>query len=213
VATSKEANGYPFAAALRVVPAARAQYGLGEYSFLELSNKSHLRDALASDALEGIVARALAETSGPLWIASGQAGGVPYHVFSAFRGRLRFLDFWGLATNELLPCVADRVRHTRVGLTISLDLVMQNAADFERRCGVPSPDIVFNTSLRAGTRKQLEGYGYAVVYFQSGSLKSFAAPDSHFVGGTRMDTYIAVKRELAARLGLGYREVHWDIHG
>jgi hypothetical protein len=213
LAKSKEANGYPLVAATRVVPAARARYALGKYSFLELANKSHLRDALVSEELKRIIQQALAKKRAPLWLASGQAGAVPYHVFQAFPGQLRFIDFWGLTTAELLPCVAGRARHTPLGLTISLDMLFQNLAEIEDRCKVPVPDIIFNNSLRAATRKQLEGYGYRVVYFQKGAMRSFQAADSEFVGGTHMDTYIAVRRELADSLQLSYREVRWDIAG
>ncbi len=212
LALGKEANGYPLVAALRVVPAARQAYALGGYSFLELANKSHLRDAVASEELKIIVAKALKRRT-TLWLASGQAGAIPYDVFSTFPNKLHFIDFWGLTTAELLPCVKDKVHSSRLGLTLSMATLFSDAARIEEKCGVPTPDIIFNTSLRVGTRRQLEGFGYRVVYFQGGAMPSFRDPHSGFEGGTRMDTYIAVRQSLADDLDLRYHELRWDFGG
>ena len=84
------------AAARKVVTAARAEYGLQSYPFLELANKSHLRDAILAEELKRLVKQVATITPGKIWIASGQAGGAPYHLFSAFPDKLRFIDFWGL---------------------------------------------------------------------------------------------------------------------
>ncbi len=102
LARSGGANGYPIAAAAKVIPKAQEQYGLQAYPFIELANKSHLRDALLSEELKRVVSQVVSQLPGKVWIASGQAGGVPYHVFSAFPDRLRFVDFWGLTTAEVI---------------------------------------------------------------------------------------------------------------
>jgi hypothetical protein len=81
-----------------------------------------------------------------------------------------------------------------------------------RDCGVPLADIVFNTGLRAGTRRGLEQRGYKVIYFQHGAMPSYPG-DSWLRGGTSIDAYIAVRRALAERLNLRYREVRWDLAG
>ena len=71
---------------------------------------------------------------------------------------------------------------------------------------------MFNTGLRSGTKKGLEARGYRVVYFQRGAMPSFAEPGL-LRGGTSMDAYIAVRRELADKLHLRYREVRWSLAG
>jgi len=206
-------NGYPLTAALKVVPAARADYGLANYSFLELANKSHLRDALLAEELKRVVGQVAAVTPGKIWLASGQAGGAPYHLFSAFPGKLRFIDFWGLTNSEARPCLPERkLKHSSLGVALTPELLYQHRDDVLKNCGVPQADIVFNTGLRKGTRRGLEQRGYAVVYFQSGAMPNYSEP-SWLRGGTSVDAYIAVRRELAERLQLQYREVRWNLTG
>ncbi|MEI9950738.1 MAG: hypothetical protein WDO74_17610 [Pseudomonadota bacterium] len=207
------ANGYPLAAARKVVPAARAEYGLSSYPFLELANKSHLRDALLAEELKRIVKQVATITPGKIWIASGQAGGAPYHLFSAFPNKLRFIDFWGLTNSEARPCLpARKLKHSSLGVALTPELLYQYRDVVLRDCGVPMADIVFNTGLRGSTRRGLEQKGYAVIYFQHGAMPSYADP-SWLRGGTKIDAYIAVRKELAERLQLEYREVGWTISG
>lgn len=213
LARSGGTNGYPITAALKVVPAAREQYQLQNYSFLELSNKSHLRDALLAEELKRVVDKVASVTPDKVWIASGQAGGVPYHTFRAFPDKLRFIDFWGLTDATALPCVPpSAVRHSSLGVALSPELMFKYRAAILRDCGVPMADIVFNTNLHAGTRKGLEARGYRVVYFQRGKMPSFSE-QGLLRGGTAIDAYIAVRSELVERLQLEYREVRWTIAG
>jgi hypothetical protein len=210
---SGSANGYPLVAALKLVPKARAAYALQRYSFLELANKSHLRDALLAEELKRIVALVERDTPGKVWLASGQAGAVPYDVFSAFPDRLRFVDFWGLTTNEVTRCIPPKkLKHSALGVATTPELVFEYRAAIERDCGVPLADIVFNTSLHAGTKKGLEARGYRVVYFQRGAMPNFAEP-GFLRGGTSIDAYIAVRRALADKLHLEYKEVRWALSG
>ena len=206
-------NGYPLAVALKVVPVARAQYGLSSYPFLELANKSHLRDAILAEELIRVVQRVATVTPGKIWLASGQAGGAPYHLFSAFPGKLRFIDFWGLTSSEARPCLpARRLKHSSLGVALSPELLYEHRDVVLRDCGVPMADIVFNTGLRAGTRRGLEQRGYTVVYFQHGAMPSYAG-SSWLRGGTSIDAYIAVRRELAEQLRLQFHEIRWDLAG
>ena len=206
-------NGYPLTAARTVVPAARAEYGLANYPFLELANKSHLRDALLAEELKRVVKQVATITPGKIWIASGQAGGAPYHLFSAFPDKLRFIDFWGLTNSEARACLpARKLKHSSLGVALTPELLYQYRDVVLRDCGVPMADIVFNTGLRAGTRRGLEQRGYTVVYFQHGAMPSYSG-DSWLRGGTSIDAYIAVRRELAERLQLQYREIRWTLSG
>jgi len=207
------ANGYPLTAARKVVPAARAAYGLAGYPFLELANKSHLRDALLAEELKRVVKQVATITKGKIWLASGQAGGAPYHLFSAFPDKLRFIDFWGLTNSEARPCIpARKLRHSSLGVALSPELLYQYRDVVLRDCGVPMADIVFNTGLRAATRRGLEQRGYTVVYFQNGAMPNYSEA-SWLRGGTSIDAYIAVRRELAEQLQLQYREVRWTLTG
>lgn len=209
LARSGGANGYPLPAALRVVPAVKREYALGAYPFIELANKSHLRDALLAEELKRVVVRVASEIPGKIWIASGQAGAVPYHVFSAFPDKLRFIDFWGLTSSEVIPCIPrSKLRHSSLGVAASPELLFQYRAAIWRDCHVPLADIVFNTGLREGTRRGLEARGYRVIYFQHGPMPN-GAEDGILRGGTSLDAYIAVQRELADKLGLRYHELRW----
>jgi len=213
LAHSGGANGYPLPAALKVVPAARAEYGLSGYPFLELANKSHLRDAILAEELKRVVTQVATIIPDKIWLASGQAGGAPYHLFSAFPDKLRFIDYWGLTSSEARPCLPERkLKHSSLGVALTPELLYQYRNVVLRKCGVPMPDIVFNTNLRASTRRGLEERGYMVVYFQRGAMPSYAVP-GYLRGGSNMDAYIAVRRELAERLQLQYREVSWKLAG
>jgi hypothetical protein len=206
-------NGYPLAAARKVVPAARAEYGLQSYPFLELANKSHLRDAILAEELKRLVKQVATITPGKIWIASGQAGGAPYHLFSAFPDKLRFIDFWGLTNSEARPCLpARKLKHSSLGVALTPELLYQYRDVVLRDCGVPMADIVFNTGLRTGTRRGLEQRGYTVIYFQHGAMPSYSEP-GWLRGGTSIDAYIAVRREIAERLQLQYREIRWNLAG
>lgn len=213
LARSGGTNGYPLNAALKVVPAAKAQYALDGYPFIELANKSHLRDALLSEELKRVVEQVRRENPDKIWLASGQAGAVPYHVFRAFPDQLRFIDFWGLTSSEAIPCIPQsKLKHSSLGVAASPELMFEYRDAIWRDCHVPQADIVFNTGLRSGTKKGLEARGYRVVYFQRGAMPSFAEPGL-LRGGTSMDAYIAVRRELADKLHLRYREVRWSLAG
>ncbi len=207
------ANGYPLAAALKVVPAARAEYGLSNYPFLELANKSHLRDALLAEELKRVVTQVATVIPGKIWLASGQAGGAPYHLFRSFPGKLRFIDFWGLTNSEARPCLpARKLKFSSLGVALSPELLYKYRDVVLRDCGVPMADIVFNTGFNAGTRRGLEQRGYTVIYVQRGAMPNYADP-SWLRGGTSVDAYIAVRRELAQRLQLQYREISWNLAG
>jgi len=213
LAHNGSANGYPLAAAIKVVPKARAEYHLQRYSFIELANKSHLRDAVLSEELKRVVSLVEKDVPRKIWLASGQAGAVPYDVFPAFPDRLRFIDFWGLTTDEVIPCLPPaKLKHSALGVAASPELIFEYRDVIARDCGVPMADIVFNTSLHAGTKRGLEARGYRVVYFQRGAMPNFSEP-SFLRGGTSMDAYIAVRKELAEKLNLKYKEVRWAISG
>jgi hypothetical protein len=207
------ANGYPLPAALSVVRAVRAQYGLERYSSLELTNRSHLRDALLSEVISPVVEELVKESDEPIWIASGQAGAVPYHVFRRYPAHLRFLDLWALTTTEAVRCLPQgRLRHSTYGVAIPLELIHEHREALESQCRVPMPHVIFNTGLRPATRETLEKMGYRIVYYQEGAMPSFK-DSSSFNGRTRMDAYVAVREDIAARLKLGYRALTWDIRG
>ena len=95
---------------------------------------------------------------------------------------------------------------------MSPELLYQYRDVVLRDCGVPMADIVFNTGLRAATRRGLEQRGYTVVYFQNGAMPNYSEA-SWLRGGTSIDAYIAVRRELAEQLQLQYREVRWTLTG
>jgi hypothetical protein len=195
-----------------VGPAARALHdtGNGRYSFAETATP-HLRDGLALAALLPIVARATEASDEPVVLASGQAGMIPYHVFSEFYGQVRFVDLYSLTTNEIDPCLPERDEgHSKWGVLISLDWMIEHAETIERVCGIPKPHIVYNSGAKRANLVKLEKSGYKIVYVQKG--RDQLSRDQGFVRNNDvLDYHIGVRADLAAQLGLRKKTYRYKL--
>jgi hypothetical protein len=147
------------------------------FTFSELANRAHRRDARLLGPLLGLVRRLKPTEEEPIYLMSGQAGMVPYYVFREFYGRARFIDLYTLTTPEILPCVPSRHRKREIqGVQISSGYVIDHADEMAAACSARRPHIVFSTG-RCPSYLDKRGY------------------DCFYQGPRGMDAFVAVDRE------------------
>ncbi len=184
-----------------------------ELPFLELATRATWRDAILAEELKRVVTQVATVTPGKIWLASGQAGGAPYHLFGAFPHKLRFIDFWGLTNSEARPCLpARKLKHSSLGRRVDPRALVpvpgRRVAGLRRALA----DIVFNTGLRAGTRRGLEQRGLHGDLLSARRHAQLLRPKLAARRHERRRLH-RVRRELAERLQLEYRERSWTIAG
>jgi hypothetical protein len=152
-----------------------------DFSFSELANRAHRRDARLLGPLLTLMRRLKPTEQAPITLMSGQAGMVPYYVFHEFYGRARFIDLYALTTPEILPCIPSRHRDFKLqGVHVSPGYVIDHADDMDAACGVERPHVVFSTGR---CPSYLEKRGYECFY----------------EGPRGMDAFVAVDRETLKR--------------
>lgn len=152
-----------------------------DFSFSELANRAHRRDARLLGPLLGLLRRLKPTEKDPIYLMSGQAGMVPYYVFREFYGKARFIDLYTLTTPEILPCVPSRHRKRKVqGVHVSPGYIIDHADEMRAACGARRPHIVFSTGR---CPSYLGKRGYDCVY----------------QGPRGMDAFVAVDRETLRR--------------
>lgn len=170
------------------------------YSLLGLG-AGHIRDAFVLQKLLPIVDGAVHKRHGPLYLMSGQAGMVPFYVFSRYFGRVRFIDLWSITTRNLDHCLPRSTnRHTRIGIPVPIAWFFAHADEIRRRCGVPKPAVIFNTGVPSGTLAALRRWGYTIAYTQRGDMARISDPHPRR-RGVSMAYYIAVQTDLWKKLG------------
>jgi hypothetical protein len=148
---------------------------LDKYAFSELANKAHRRDAKLLGVLMDLVRHARPTPENPLYLMSGQAGMVPFHVFKEFFGSVRFIDLYSLTAPELLACVPPSARFPQIhGVRIGASYVIDHADDMDEACGVRRPHIVFSVGPFP---KYLRNRGYERAYQGPRDLEAFVAAD------------------------------------
>lgn len=134
------------------------------FAFSELANRAHRRDAKLLAPLLDIVRRARPTPARPLYLMSGQAGMVPYHVVREFYGSVRFIDLYGLTTPEVLPCIPSEHRVNQLqGIRISPTFVVEHGSEMKGDCHGARPHVVYSTGrfpdylIKRGYRKLYQG--------------------------------------------------------
>jgi hypothetical protein len=154
-----------------------------DFSFSELANRAHRRDARLLGPLLTLLRRLKPTADDPIYLMSGQAGMVPYYVFREFHGKVRFIDLYALTTPEILPCIPSRHRKHQVqGIRLSAGYVIDHADDMDEACGARRPHIVFST-------------GRFPEYLSKRGYERF------YQGPAGMDAFVAVDRDTLRRRG------------
>lgn len=199
---------------LPIVKKIRTRAG-DDFSFIELTNKVHARDAVTAVRLREIVGRAHLHLGRPVTILSGQAGMVAYHTFTEHYPNARFYDLWNITNNELLLCLGKApFQPSILGTAHDLNQVFDLLAKNHEKCGMPDlPDIYFNEYLATAHRRAFEPHGYVVVYNQTGPVRN-AKKEAWIPSHNISDGHIVMRRELARALGLEpiHRPWVWDLN-
>lgn len=179
-----------------------------DFSPIELANKIHERDAATLSRFLPIVDRALSQSNRPLWIVTGQAGMMGYHLMSREFGKAKLMDLWSLTTRDLHDCLPrGMVSGTRLGDLIDLERYLMDATDIQKSCGLPPPDIYYNECIDDAGKRMLARFGYRVLYDQLGEVQDIEGsqllPRRIAACGS-----FAVREALANALGLG-AETDW----
>jgi len=152
-----------------------------EYSFSELANRAHRRDARLLGPLLSLLRRLKPTADDPIYLMSGQAGMVPYYVFREFHGRVRFIDLYALTTPEILPCIPSRHRkHEVQGIRLSAGYIVDHADEMDEACGARRPHIVFSTGRFP---EYLSKRGYERFYQGPAGMDAFVAVDRDTLRG------------------------------
>lgn len=159
------------------------QPNVADFSFSELANRAHRRDARLLGPLLTLMRRLEPSEQAPITLMSGQAGMVPYYVFREFYGRARFIDLYSLTTPEILPCIPSRHRKRKIqGVHISPGYVIDHADEMDAPCGAARPHIVFSTGR---CPSYLEKRGYECFYEGPRGLDAFVAVDRDTLRSSR----------------------------
>jgi hypothetical protein len=159
------------------------------YAWFERQNRVHLRDTTFIEPLVLVIDALKPHVDGPVTVASGQAGMVPYYVFQKEYGDAELIDVRGLATDTLSRCPGlEPTGPLGMGYGLSETLALWFA--HEKQCGVPKPDVIyglddFPPELRAD---------YQLVHQQRGR----SVTHSSFLPGELVPAreFIAVRKDL-----------------
>jgi hypothetical protein len=167
------------------------------FSFFELANRVHLRDALFLPHVEAAADSVLAQQA-TVTVMSVQGGMVPYHLARPRFGRLRFIDMGGLASRDFSDCpVLEQNPNARGagGISMTDAFYLEHMDEFRGRCGIPIPDLYYNIDDREGTlAKALEATGrFKVVYRQHTNV---CAPGTMCPRSVQGDMVLGMRTDL-----------------
>ncbi|HEX4952598.1 MAG TPA: hypothetical protein VF017_04280 [Thermoanaerobaculia bacterium] len=167
----------------------------------ERGNLLRWRDVQALEQLHRLLDRLLPALERPVSILSGQMGMVAYHTARRHPGAVRFVDRYGLVSRDLTDCPVTRhVPRGPLGLLLTPARFHSLQQELEARCGLAPPDVIFDLFAERGSLRYLERAGYFVTFEQRGRVPP--ALDGFRRQAFRAEQFIAVRRDLAERLGL-----------
>lgn len=171
--SARESMGRPIWVTWQVLPTIEANAGARDFTWVELTNKPHGRDAIFLKELDPVIDRLVA-SEGKISILSVQAGMVMYYLAQRHYGKIEFVDQAGLVSRHYDPLVEElEIPHARLGLAWSL---ADSLAIGEFREGPEfHPDVVFD--LYTGARNAARRNGYVVIFEQDGSFLSSYTPE------------------------------------
>ena len=184
----------------------------GNFSPVEYGNRVHMRDTVTIARLMPVLERIVAASPGrPIWIMTGQAGIMPYKVMSHYFGRVKLQDLWSLTSRDLYDCFPKgSIVSGAAGSGIAVESALRQLQDHGSQCGIPMPDVYYNEGLTSDMRNVLERYGYLLIYEQGGTIHA-SRESTFFPSSVEACGHFAVRRELAARLGISPLETEdWN---
>jgi hypothetical protein len=192
----------PIRTALGVDSRLAEERGGMDFSIAEFAGTPHMRDTMMVPVMLDILAKIEPTADEPVYIASGQGGMIPFHVFKQYFGRAHFLDLFSLTSPELARCLRGSINsRDAYGTAIRLDRVL-DAEQMKQDCGLPQPTIFFSNRLRKHMSRLFRERGYVVLYHHQGMLYGNRQ-------GYNLEAFIAVERSVATRHGLTPKR--WDF--
>ena len=185
---ARSSTGMPYWAYATTFPGK----GNAQYSFLETSNRVHLRDIPVLDRMDSSISRLL---PGPITIMSAQMGMVPYFLSMKYFGKVSYIDIRALTTRHFTQCsLSSALPRGRGGLGMTYDYFFRHSTEFAQSCHVPPPDIIYDLDYRDGAIEDLKKAGYRIVYMQVGKIQS----GSRWFPGADIpsDQFIAIRGDL-----------------
>lgn len=205
-----KSNGRPIWTTPGIRAQVDARIGDRGFSWFEVANVVHLRDAPVTAAmLELVEAIRAKHPERKVVFMSTQAGMVTYHVAQKHFGEIRYLDTCSLATRDFLACAPawNLLDDMRFGMTLSYETYFGNQARINTACGTPRPDIVFAVTPTRDI-PVLKEHGYTIYYEQKGPIRGKKTSFNMFPS----DQFVAVDTKLLKEIGLAKKDRYvWDI--
>lgn len=195
----EEGHSRPLWTALQVPALFRKHIGSNDFSPVELLNKVHLRDAVTLARLFPVMDRLLAaHPERPIWVVSGQAGMLGYHLMARYFGRVKLLDLWSLTTRELYDAFPEgTVSRGLAGSSIGFESALAQL----QRVGGPLPEVYYGECLTESMRHVLPASGYVILFEQGGTVH--VNRDRRFITSTTQACgHFAVRQDLVESLHL-----------
>jgi hypothetical protein len=213
-------DGQPLWTMKRVFKRAEKRLGADTFARVELLNQIHRRDAFTTHALLPIADAVVAHVKKrPVYVMTGQAGMIAYHLASRHFRRVVILDLWSLTDRQLIDCFPPgTVPIGKWGTFFGAYPLSEHEA-VTARCGLPLPDIYYNEALLPSMQALLERLGYEVVYHQFGHIGypgavgydalsdqvgrvGYPGPTKFLRSHNSADGHIAVRKKIARAIGL-----------
>lgn len=164
------------------------------FSFFEKANRIHLRDIFLINELNKLLPDILEEKDHVVMM-SGQAGMVPYHIIGRNYGRIRFIDRFGLTTNDFTTCgITSKRSKNYLGIQINYSFYFEHSQQIVDKCNIPVPDIIYDVDSKNFLRAKLaSNNGYTIIYKQYGKIETHSDLKGR---GVNANAFIAVRNEL-----------------
>jgi hypothetical protein len=213
-------DGQPLWTMQRVFKRAEKRLGADSFARVELLNQVHRRDAFTTHALLPIADAVVAHVkTRPVYVMTGQAGMIAYHLASRHFRRVVILDLWSLTDRQLIDCFPPGTVQTGKWGTFLGAYPLSEHEALTARCQIPLPDIYYNETLLPSMQALLERLGYDVIYQQTGHIGypgavgydplsdqvgrvGYPGPAKFLRSHNSADGHIAVRKKIARAVGL-----------
>jgi hypothetical protein len=174
----------------------RERYPTSTYDWPELASGVSIRDIPVTEELKEILERiAPLVESGPVVVASRQAGFTIFHALLGAHPPVRFIDLHNLATDDFLACGGRFLHRETHGALLPFRLLVDPPPELRDECRIVRPHVFFDVP-RAAEPADAERAGYTIVFKQRGKQGGKNWTEGHSA------IFIAVDADLASRAGL-----------
>jgi hypothetical protein len=193
-------TGRPFWEVPKMRALVHERYPGSSYDWPELASGVSIRDIPVTEELQAILRRiAPLVESGPIVVASRQAG---FTIFHALRGEhppVRFIDLHNLSTDDFLACGGKFLHRETHGALLPFRLLVDPPPELEQACAVVRPHVFFDVP-RSSEPGDAERAGYTIVFRQRGKRGGRNWSEGHSAIFIAVDSDLATRAELEPKL-------------